>query len=110
MSELRWSVPVRVSLRDGLERIFNSVNDAFDFLENEWPMRSGLHYERAVSLCRAADARQASPEIARYAFIGACIAASIAVKPTVTGQRHKRHGQYGDVGMLTGTRKTFPQR
>ena len=51
--ELRWSMPVRVSLQDGLERIFSSVNDALDFLENEWPMRSGLHYERAVALCRA---------------------------------------------------------
>jgi hypothetical protein len=89
--ELHWSTPVRVRLQDGLERTFSSVNDAVDFLENEWPMRNGSHYEQALTLCRSAEQRRASPEIARDAFIGACIAASIAIRPTLAGQRHKKH-------------------
>ena len=89
--ELYWSTPVRVRLQGGLERVFNSVNDALDFLENEWPMRHGSHYEQALTLCRSAEERRTSPEIARDAFIGACIAASIAIRPTLAGQSHKKH-------------------
>jgi hypothetical protein len=77
--ERPWSNPVRVTLQDGLTRAFSSVNDALDFLEHEWPTRHGHHYERALSLCRSAQHRLASAEVARDAFIGACIAASMPV-------------------------------
>jgi len=88
LAELCWSQPIEVRLQDGLPRTFNSVNDALDFLENEWPVRSGLHYHQAVTLCRSAEGRFTSPEIARDAFIGACIAAAIAIRPTRAGHRH----------------------
>ncbi|TGU11718.1 DUF982 domain-containing protein, partial [bacterium M00.F.Ca.ET.156.01.1.1] len=54
-----------------------SVYDALDFLENEWPLRRGERYKRAVQKCRAALSRLEAAEVAREAFISACLEASM---------------------------------
>jgi hypothetical protein len=90
-AELCWSKPIEVRLSDGSRRTFNSANDALDFLENEWPERPGSHYDQAVTLCRSAKVRLTSPEIARDAFIGACISAAIPIGPARAGHPHIGH-------------------
>lgn len=75
--ELPFRVPVTVRLSDSLEHTFHSVFNALDFLEHEWPLRKGSQYLQAVQQCRAALANMVSPEIAREAFIAACIEAGM---------------------------------
>lgn len=75
--DLTWRVPVNVRLQSGLERIFLSVNDAVDFLENEWPLRRGERYDRALRKCRGALRRLVPLEVAREAFIAACFEAGM---------------------------------
>ncbi|MCJ8518840.1 hypothetical protein ABID21_001730 [Pseudorhizobium tarimense] len=75
--ELPWRAPVNVRLQCGLERTFLSVHDALDFLENEWPLRRGERYQRAVRKCRAALRRLVPDEVAREAFIAACFEAGM---------------------------------
>lgn len=76
--ESYWQKPVTVRLQNGLEHTFLSVEESLDFLENEWPTRNGRHQDRAVDLCRAALNRMASTEVAREAFIAACIEAGMS--------------------------------
>jgi hypothetical protein len=75
--ETLFRTPVSVRLQTGLEHTFRSVEDALDFLENEWATRHGTHYGRAVDLCRAALNRIAASETAREAFLAACIEADL---------------------------------
>lgn len=75
--ETLFRTPVCVGLQNGLVHTFQSVEDALDFLENEWPTRHGAHYRRAVDLCRAALNRVAASETAREALIAACIEGGI---------------------------------
>ena len=73
--EISWNKPVTACLQNGLQHTFRSVEDALDFLENEWPTKSGTHHRRALDMCRAAHARLISREVARETFISACIEA-----------------------------------
>jgi hypothetical protein len=75
--ETAWRMPVTVRLQSGLEHNFHSVEDTIDFLENEWPTKSGKHFERALDMCRQAAARVATTEAAREAFISACYEAKM---------------------------------
>jgi hypothetical protein len=74
--------PVRVRLQCGLERTFLSVYDALDYLENEWPLRRGERYKKAVDKCRAALSWFAPVEVAREAFISACLEAGMPLVMT----------------------------
>ena len=87
--EAFWSKSVTVRLRNGLEHTFHSVDDAVDFLENEWPTRFGTHHRRALDLCRAAQRRMTSAEAAREAFISACLEACmpLILQPTQKPER-----------------------
>ncbi|AJD45458.1 DUF982 domain-containing protein [Rhizobium sp. SEMIA 4085] len=82
VSEVPWRVPVTVRLECGLERTFNSAFETIDFLENEWPERRGERYHRAVNQCRGALSRVVPAEVAREAFIAACLEAGM---PALTG-------------------------
>lgn len=75
--DLPWSVPLTIRLQCGLERTFASVYEALDFLENEWPMRRGQRYERAVRTCRGALNKSTPAAVAREAFIAACLEAGM---------------------------------
>jgi len=76
---LPWHIALRVRLQCGLERTFSSVYEALDFLENEWPVRRGERYARAVKLCRSALDRSAASAVAREAFVAACLEAGMSV-------------------------------
>lgn len=76
---LSWSVPLDVRLQNGTQHIFTGPYEALDFLENEWPVRRGQKYERAVRLCRGALNRETPLAVAREAFVAACLEAGLPV-------------------------------
>lgn len=57
--ETHWRMPITVRLQNGLRHTFRSVEDTLDFMENEWPIRHGVHHNRALALCYAAKMRTA---------------------------------------------------
>lgn len=75
--DVLFRAPVRVRLQCGIERTFLSVYDALDYLEHEWPLRHGERYKRAVDKCRAALMWVVPTEVAREAFIAACLEAGM---------------------------------
>ncbi len=75
LTDVRWTRPVKVRLQCGLEHTFTSIYDALDFLENEWPIRHGQHHQQAVKRCRRALNGIIPAEIAREAFVVACLEA-----------------------------------
>ncbi len=77
LNAMPFAQPLRVKLQGGLERIFLTVYDALDFLENEWPLRSGAAYERAIAVCRHALEGRANGRAARVALISACREAGV---------------------------------
>ncbi|UXS05397.1 DUF982 domain-containing protein [Agrobacterium tumefaciens] len=87
--DVSFRAPVRARLQCGLERTFLSVYDALDVLENEWPLRRGDRYTRAVEECRAALAWTLPSEVAREAFIAACLEAGM---PLVKASSDPRDG------------------
>lgn len=89
VNEIPWTIPLTVRLSNGLERTFTSVYEALDFLENEWPLRKGERYERAVRTCRQALNRMTPAAVAREAFIAACLEAGIPLV-MVAAQRKTR--------------------
>lgn len=76
---LPWHTALRVRFQCGIERTFSSVYEALDFLENEWPVRCGERYDRALKLCRNALDRSAASAVAREAFVAACLEAGMPV-------------------------------
>jgi hypothetical protein len=92
--DVLWTLPLNVTLRAGFDRTFDSVYDASLFLENEWPLRRGEFYDRAVSACRRALNRTTPSTVAREAFIAACLEAgmpAIVVAPLPYAQPNQ-HG------------------
>lgn len=85
LSEMPWSVPVYVTFQNGTDRIFTSVLDALDFLENEWPRRTGPRYRLAVERCQSALQRMTPIGVAREAFLDACLEAGL---PASSGAGH----------------------
>jgi hypothetical protein len=81
-----------VRLSNGLERTFTSVYEAVDFLENEWPLRTGERYERALRTCRRALNRMTPAAVAREAFIGACLEAGMPLV-MVTSRQQPQGGE-----------------
>ena len=76
--DIPWQQPVSVQLQNGSTRLFRGAYDALDFLENEWPIRKGHHYQNTISLCRSALARKISTEVAREAFLASCLEAGLS--------------------------------
>ena len=75
--EIYWQKPITVRLQNGLQHTFHSLEDTIDFMENEWPIKFGLHHRRALDLCRAAAKRMVATEAAREALISACLEANM---------------------------------
>lgn len=71
--DIPWSHPLTVTLRVGMNRTFGSVYDALDFLENEWPQIRGGYYDQAISACKGSLNGLTPAEVAREAFIAACL-------------------------------------
>lgn len=78
INDVSWTRPVTVRLQCGLERTFVGAYDALDFLENEWPLRRGERYERALKTCRGAVNGRMPLVVAREAFVAACLEAGLA--------------------------------
>lgn len=74
--QISWRIPVVARLQSGLIRSFAGPYEAQDFLRHEWPVRHGRHYRNAIRQCEAALNRICPAEIAREAFIAACIEAN----------------------------------
>jgi hypothetical protein len=72
-----WHKPITVRLERGFEHTFHSLEDSLDCLENDWPIKYGLHHKRALDLCRAAACRMVGLEVAREAFLAACLKANM---------------------------------
>ncbi|MGV1873717.1 DUF982 domain-containing protein [Agrobacterium rosae] len=77
--DIWFRIPVRITLQNGLEKTFWTVYEALDFLQNEWPRRRGNYYKQAVMKCSAALSCFESSEVAREAFMVACIEASMLI-------------------------------
>ncbi|APO78534.1 hypothetical protein AM571_PC00797 (plasmid) [Rhizobium etli 8C-3] len=77
VSEVPWRVPITVRLECGFQRTLTSAFETLGFLENEWPERRGERYHRAVNQCRGALSRVVPAEVAREAFIAACLEAGV---------------------------------
>ncbi|MCV9965682.1 DUF982 domain-containing protein [Pararhizobium sp. BT-229] len=75
--DIPWTHPLKVTLCSGLERTFSTVYEALDFLENEWPLKRGERYDRAVVCCQRALKRMTPPAVAREAFVAACLEAGM---------------------------------
>lgn len=80
LADVYFSVPLHVSLPNGVTRSFESLHDTVDFLENEWPLRHGARYKRACEKCRAALYRMTPVAVAREAFVAACLEAGLPVE------------------------------
>ena len=78
--DVPWSIAVSVRLQNGSEHIFHGPYDALDFLENEWPLRHGQKYHRAIRSCRAALNKMTPLAIAREDFVAACLEAGMPAK------------------------------
>lgn len=85
--EMPFARPFVVRMQCGLDRVFLNVYDALDFLENEWPMRSGECYERALTFCREALAGIRSSRTARVALLAACREAGLEAVSSPMAQR-----------------------
>jgi hypothetical protein len=81
VTETYWRHPVQVRLKSGLERSFVCIEDSLDCLEHNWPIKNARHQKRAIDLCRAVLTRSASSEVAREAFVAACIEAGMLPVP-----------------------------
>lgn len=95
--EVTWTTPLEVKLQSGLHRKFRSANDAADFMETEWPTHHGNHYERALMYCRAAVRRQVCAEVAREAFLAACLEAGLDVGNGTWRQRRSVAPEFSQV-------------
>ena len=62
-----------------MTRMFSSVYEALDFLENEWPVKTGNRYRNAIAACRGALNRTTPVRVARDAFVAACYEAGVGV-------------------------------
>jgi hypothetical protein len=84
LKDMPFARPFIVRMQCGLERIFLNTYDALDFLENEWPMRAGPSYGRAIEACRAALSGTGSILAARACLVEACIEAGF--EPLIEGE------------------------
>ncbi len=93
--DVHWSVPLNARLQSGMTRMFSSVSEALDFLENEGPVKTGHRYKNAIASCRGALNRTTPAAVARDAFVGACYEAGISIMsamPTHVGPTDHRTG------------------
>ncbi len=77
MNDKLFSVPVRLSLKPGSQRLVASAWEAVECLRRQWPGRRGASYRSAIQVCLdvldglrpARDARRAFKAAAREAGV-----------------------------------------
>ncbi|CAN7163410.1 DUF982 domain-containing protein [Rhizobium sp. LjRoot254] len=94
--ETYWQKPITVRLQNGLQHTFHSLEDTIDFMENEWPVKFGVHHRRALDLCRAAAKRMVATEAAREAFISACLEAGMPLVMHTASSRRQHLPHVGN--------------
>ena len=72
-----WIKAVSVRIGNGISDAIKGPREAFDALNNRWPAEHGPLYVEAKRLCIMAVGGTLSAEIAREAFIGAAVEASV---------------------------------
>jgi hypothetical protein len=75
-----WEQPVSLEMYGhGHYRIVTSAKEAAKVLKNEWPLRKGVYYERAVRTCKSVLQDAAQPEESRLQFLKAAEEADIKI-------------------------------
>ncbi|MDE3795797.1 DUF982 domain-containing protein [Sinorhizobium meliloti] len=88
--DLSWCKPLTVRLPSGLLHTFITVFESLDFLENEWPLRTGPHHDRAVQLCQDALAGRVPPPVASVALLAAATEVGMQVVTIDPPRRRRR--------------------
>jgi hypothetical protein len=73
----QWNKAVSIRIGTGISDAIKGPGEAFEALNNRWPAERGSHYDAAKRLCSMAVGGTLSAEIAREAFIGAALEASV---------------------------------
>ncbi|HEX2146562.1 MAG TPA: DUF982 domain-containing protein [Pseudorhizobium sp.] len=74
-SDIRWSSPVRVKIGYGFPEAIRGPREALNYLQFRWPAVDGENIRAARLACADAAQQLISPEVARGAFVKACIEA-----------------------------------
>ncbi|SES27288.1 DUF982 domain-containing protein [Rhizobium sp. NFR03] len=75
-----WDHPVTLEMYGhGHYRIVTSAKEASKVLNNEWPIRHGIFYEKALEMCRSALKGTVEPEESRLQFLKAAEEADIQI-------------------------------
>ncbi|RWY85146.1 DUF982 domain-containing protein [Rhizobium leguminosarum] len=74
-----WENPILIDLDSGERLVLRSPQDALYALVSDWPVKGGVHQQRAVDFCRAWLAGRMPAETVRQAFILAALEAGVAI-------------------------------
>ncbi|WP_027684056.1 DUF982 domain-containing protein [Rhizobium leguminosarum] len=74
-----WENPISIDLDSGERLVLRSQQDALYALVSDWPVKGGVHQQRAIDFCRAWLAGRMPAETVRQAFILAALEAGVAI-------------------------------
>ncbi|MBA5804251.1 DUF982 domain-containing protein [Rhizobium sp. WYCCWR 11290] len=74
-----WKKPISIDLDTGERMVLRSPQDALYTLVSDWPVKGGVHQQRAIDFCRAWLAGRMPAETVRQAFILAALEAGVAI-------------------------------
>ncbi|NNU48264.1 DUF982 domain-containing protein [Rhizobium sp. WYCCWR 11279] len=74
-----WKKPISIDLDTGERMVLRSPQDALYTLISDWPVKGGVHQQRAIDFCRAWLAGRMPAETVRQAFILAALEAGVAI-------------------------------
>ena len=77
ISHVRWLSPVRVRIGYGFPETIGSPSEALGYLQYRWPAVDGDHCRQAKMLCAHAVQNPGLTDVAREAFLRACVEAKM---------------------------------
>ena len=75
--DVRWPSPIRVRVGYGFPETIRGPREALTYLNYRWPAIDGEHCRSAKIICAEALEFRTSPDVAREAFLQACIEAKM---------------------------------
>lgn len=75
--DVRWSSPIRVRIGYGFPETIRGPREALSYLNFRWPPVDGDYCRSAKAICAEALEFRVSPDVARDAFLNACIEAEM---------------------------------
>jgi hypothetical protein len=75
--KMLWNAPVYVAVGDRFASLVRGPEDAIHFLSVRWPSERSMSYARAMEKCLAAVSHRIAVEVAREAFVMACLDAHL---------------------------------